>query len=39
MYQRNDNGPSILPWGTTDVTGRRLEMAPFTRTHWVLLVR
>ena len=33
---RNNSGPSILPCGTPDVTGSRLEDLLLIDTHWNL---
>ena len=30
------HGPRILPWGTTETTGSKLERHPFTLTHCIL---
>ena len=39
MYVANKSGPSILPCGIPEETGRKFEVASFMLTHWLWLAR
>ena len=34
MYNKNNNGPRMDPWGAPDVTGSQLESLPFITIRW-----
>ena len=33
IYTKKNKGPSILPWGTPDNTGKQLDRLLFIETH------
>ena len=39
VYIANKSGPSILPCGTPEETGRKFEFSLFMLTHWLRLAR
>ena len=38
-YMRNRRGPSRLPWGTPETTGRVIQLLLLMHTYWCLLDR